>query len=188
MRIRQIVCSATMAFGLLLGATACGGDDKAQPPAEQPNPTPTAPKPTPTPVDPTAAAKAKIMADYKVFIDTKTRGFLSNHPTFPYEQVMTGNALAATKSVVAGAELMGMKYSGSAKFLRGRVSKLNLKAKPATATVESCIFDGLKATSKRGKVTTLQDEVSREDQMVLIDGHWKATETAGLDKSTGGCA
>ncbi|WP_165952841.1 hypothetical protein, partial [Kribbella albertanoniae] len=147
-----------------------------------------APKPTPTPVDPTVAAKAKVLADYKRFIDIKARGYVSNIPTFPYEQVMTGDALAATKSVVAGAELAGIKYSGASRFLRGEVTALNLKAKPATATVQACVFDGLKSTSKRGKVTSLQDELSREDQMVLLDGHWKATETNAFDKSKGGCA
>ncbi|MFB6721203.1 hypothetical protein ACFCV3_13620 [Kribbella sp. NPDC056345] len=186
MKIRQTVCSTTLALGLLLGTTACGSDTKTQPPAEQPRVAPTTPKPTP--VDPTVAAKAKVLADYKLFIDTQSRGFVSNSPTFPYEQVMTGNALAAAKSVMAGAQMAGLKYSGSARFLKGEVSALNLKAKPATATVRACIFDGLKSTSKRGKVTSLQDKLSREDQMVLVDGRWKASETKGLDKSQEGCA
>ncbi|WP_405059688.1 hypothetical protein OG474_44140 [Kribbella sp. NBC_01505] len=187
MKIRHIACTTTLAVGLLLGATACGGSDKKSlPPTDQP--TTTTPKPTPTPVDPTVAAKAKIIADYKVFIDIQTRGLVSNSPTFPFEQVMTGNALASAKSVMGASLLAGTRYSGSARFLRAEVSQLNLKAKPATATVQACVFDGLKATSKKGKVTSLQDELSRHDQMMLIDGHWKATETTGLNKTQPGCA
>ncbi len=188
MKIRQTVCGTTMALGLLLGTTACGGDANTQPPAEQPLVFTTAPKSTPTPVDPTVAAKAKVLADYKRFIDTQSRGFVSNSPTFPYEQVMTGKALASTKSVMAGAQLAGLKYGGSIRFLRGEVSSLNLKAKPATATVQACIDDRLTSTSKTGKVTRSGGKASTRDELVLVDGGWKASNTQTLKESEPGCA
>lgn len=128
------------------------------------------------------------MADYKNFVATRSRGIVTNDPTFPYEQIMTGNALSATKSVATGANMIGTKYSGSVRFIKGEVVALDLKAKPATATVQACVFDGLSTKSKSGKVTSSSTEVSREDRMVLVDGIWKATETKSLSKESPGCA
>jgi hypothetical protein len=144
--------------------------------------------PTPTAADPVTAAKAKVMADYKDFVATRSRGFVSNNPTFPYEQAMTGNALAAMKAVVTGAHEIGTRYSGGLRFIKGEVAALNLKATPATATVRACVFDGLKATSKSGKVTSSSMEVSKEDRLVLVGGRWKAIETKTLSKGEPGCA
>lgn len=128
------------------------------------------------------------MADYQVYVATRSSGIVSNDPTFAYEQVMTGNALSAIRSVVTGAKMIGTKYSGSVRFVKGQVATVNLKAKPATATVQGCVLDGLKATSKSGKVTGSSVETSTKDVMVLIGGRWKATETQALDKSAPGCA
>ena len=113
---------------------------------------------------------------------------MSNDPTFAYDKVMTGNALAAVKSVATGAQTIGTKYSGSVRFVKGEVAVVNLDAKPATATVQACVVDGLTARSKTGKITTSPGEVSREDKMVLVDGRWKATETKSLAKDAPGCA
>jgi hypothetical protein len=179
-----------VATGLVFGLSACGSDDNATQPAPvSSTPPPTAsPTPTPTAVDPTVAVKAKIMTDYKNFVATRSRGIVTNDPTFPYEQIMVGKALAATKSVATGANMIGTKYSGSVRFIKGEVVTLDLKAKPSTATVQSCVFDGLSTTSKSGKVTSSSTEVSRQDQMVLAGGTWKATETKSLSKESPGCA
>jgi hypothetical protein len=190
MRIRRTAFGMALATALALGASSCGGDDKTPRTADTPSITSSTPPPTPTPtpVDPTAAAKTKIMADYQSYIAVRSRGIVSNDPTFPYEQVMAGRALAAVKSVVAGSQMIGTKYSGNIRFVKGHVATLNLKAKPATATVQACIFDGLKATSKSGKVTSSSIETSTNDRLVLVGGRWKATETQSLDKSAPGCS
>lgn len=179
-----------LAIGLVLGVGGCGGEDKAPQSADTPSATVSTASPTPTPTaaDPSAAVKAKIMADYKLSIETQSRGIVSNRPTYPYEQVLTGNALSALRSVVTGAQMIGTKYSGDIRFVKGKVATLNLTTKPATATVQACVFDGLKATSKSGKVTSSATQVSREDQLVLVAGRWKATETKSLDKGAPGCA
>jgi hypothetical protein len=176
-----------------LGLSACGGGDDTttqptgSPLVETSSPAPSA-TPTPTPVDPTVAAKAKVMADYKLAIATQGRGIVSNHPAFPYQQVLTGNALSKLKSAMSGAQLAGVKYSGQVRFVKGEVTALNLKAKPATATVQSCVFDGLKATSKTGKVTASSGDTSRADELVLVDGRWKITESESFEKTEPGCA
>jgi hypothetical protein len=128
------------------------------------------------------------MADYKFSIATQSRGIVSNSATFPYEQVLTGNALSKLRSVVTAAQMAGTKYSGGVRFVKGEVAALNLKAKPATATVQACVYDGLKATSKTGKVTTSAVEVSRQEQLVLVGGRWKPTEVKSLKKTEPGCA
>jgi hypothetical protein len=190
MQLRRTLFGFVIATGLILGLSSCGGSDHAA----QPTPVSDTPSPTastvsaPPPVDPVAAAKAKVMADYKDFVAIRTRGIVSNNPTFAYDQVMTGDALAATKSVAAGSQMIGTKYSGSVRFIKGQVVALNLKVKPATATVQACIFDGLSARSKSGKVTTSSTEVSREDRMVLVGSRWKATKTKSLAKDAPGCA
>jgi hypothetical protein len=191
MPLGRALVGSVVAAGVLLGLSACGSDEKATPlSSDTPSPTPSSPtaSPTPTPVDPTLAVKAKIMADYKNSIATQSHGIVSNNPAFPYEQVMTGNALASIKAVMTGSYNIGTKYTGGVRFIKGKVTALNLKATPATATVQACVFDGLKATSKRGKVTSASTEVSRHDRMVLIGGRWKATETTTLEKGAPGCA
>ncbi|WP_405059690.1 hypothetical protein OG474_44150 [Kribbella sp. NBC_01505] len=186
MRIRRAVAGVVVVAGLVIGCSSRGSDTPQT--AGTPSGAPTTPSPTPTPVDPTEVAKAQIMADYKVFIDTQSKGFVSNHPTFPYEEVMTGKALASTKSVMAASELAGTKYAASLRFLRGEVFSLNLKATPSTAMVYGCIFDGLTATSKKGKVTPAAGEVSTHDQVTMVDGRWKASDTDTLKKTEPGCA
>jgi hypothetical protein len=190
MQLRRTVFGSVIATGLILGLSGCGGNDHAtQPTPVSDTPPPTAsPLATPTPVDPEAAAKAKVMADYKTYIAARSRGIASNNPTFPYDQVMTGNALSAIRSVVTGSQMAGTKYSGGIRFVKGKVASLNISAKPATAIVQACIYDGLKATSKSGKVASSSIETSSEDHLVLIDGRWKATETKSLDKTEPGCA
>lgn len=182
---------AVVAAGLIAGLCACGGADADTTTRSIDSPLPTSSTPstaTPTPVDPTVAAKAKVMADYQYYIATRSRGIVSNSPTFPFEKVMTGNALSAIKSAMGGTWTAGAKYSGSVRFVKGEVAVLNLKSKPATAIVQACVYDGLKLTSKSGKVTSSAVEVSRRDQLVLIGGRWKATETKGLNRSEPGCA
>jgi hypothetical protein len=190
MTIRRTVFGVALATGLALGAGACGGDEKTPQTADTPSATSSTPPavPTPTPVDPTTAAKTKIIADYKRSIETQSQGIVSNNPTYPYEQVLTGNALSALRSVVSGAQMIGTTYSGGIRFVKAKVTTLNLSSKPATATVQACVFDGLKATSKSGKVTASSTQISREDRLVLVAGRWKATETKSLDKSAPGCA
>ena len=178
-------------MGLVLSVGGCGGAGKATSSATDTplvpvsSPSPSAPS---TPVDPAAVVKAKVMSDYKTFVATRSRGIVSNNPTFPYEQVMTGNALSTIKSVMTGSRMAGTTYSGGLRFVKGHVSALNLRSKPATAIVQACVFDGLKATSKTGKVTTSSGEISKQDRLVLIAGHWKATETQSLEKGAPGCA
>lgn len=190
MRIRRTAFGMAVATVLLLGLGSCGDENKTPQAADTPSvTTPTrTPTPTPTPVDPTTAVKAKIIADYKLSIETQSNGIVSNNPTYPYEQVLTGKALSALRSVVTGAQMIGTKYSGGVRFIKAKVTALNLTSKPATATVQACVFDGLKATSKSGKVTTSSTQLSREDHLVLIAGRWKATETKSLNKSAPGCA
>jgi len=190
MQLRRTLLSAAITTALILGLSSCGSKDDAtqQPPAsDTPASTPT-PTTTPTPVDPTAAAKAKVLADYQTFVATRTRGFLSNSPTFPYEDVMTGEALQAQKAGMTGAYDIGTKYSGTARFIKAHVVSLNLQAKPATAKVQACILDSLASTSKSGKKTGgTPQEVATDDQMVLVGGKWKTSINRTLDKTAAGC-
>jgi hypothetical protein len=192
MPLRRTTFGTVVATGLILGLSGCGGHDQAAPsandtpllPVSTPIPTPT---PTPT-VDPTAAAKAKVLADYRHFTSVSGQGWLSNKPSYPYEQVMTGEALSAQKAVVTGADLIGTKYSGSLKFIKGSVVALDLKAKPATATVRACVHDALVAKTKAGKtVSPPPAYVSREDRMVLVAGRWKATDTKATEEDPDEC-
>jgi hypothetical protein len=186
MRLRRTAC-VLLALVSVLGIGGCGGQGNTSTTSDTPLPIPTVSSTSPTtpaaPTDPAAATKAKIMADYKTYIAARSRGIVSNNPTFPYEQVMTGNALSAIKSVVTGSQMAGTKYSGGIRFVKGEVAALNLRSKPATAMLQACIYDGLKAASKSGKVTSSSIETSSEDRLVLIDGRWKATETKSLDKN-----
>jgi hypothetical protein len=194
MLLRRTLLGSVVAAGLILGLTGCGGDDQASQPtplSDTPSATPFSPTPsvTPRPADPTVAAKAKVLSDYQTFVATRARGFISNSPTFPYEDVMIGEALQAQKAGMTGAYEIGTKYSGSARFLRARVVSLNLQAKPATAKVQACILDSLASTSKSGKKQGgTPQEVSTDDQMALVGGKWKASVTKTLDKAAAGCA
>lgn len=187
MPLRQKLLGAIVATGLVLSLSACGGDDKpsGSVPATTPLPTPT---PTPTPVDPSVAAKTKIIADYKNYVAFQSRGVVSNHATYPYDQVMTGNALQAIKSVTAGMEMIGRKYSGSLTFLKGSVVALNLKTKPATATVQACEMDALVLKDKKGKTLSKGPrKVATNDKLVLVGSRWMVTETTTLSEASAGC-
>lgn len=191
MPLCQKLLGAIVATGLILGLSACGGDDKptgSTPVSTTPLPSAT-PTPTPTPVDPTVAAKAKIVTDYQNYIAARSRGLVSNNPTYPYDQVMTGNALQAMKSVTAGNQMIGRKYSGSVTYLKGTVTALNLKTKPATATVQACITDKLVLKDKKGKTLTgPPSNLSTSDKLALVGTQWKITETASEDASGPGCS
>jgi hypothetical protein len=191
MTFRRAVLSLTMTAALIAVVTGCGGSDQTSPPVTDtpssttPAPTPT---PTPTPVDPTVAAKKKILADYAAYATFSANGLLSNRPTFPYEQRMTGNALQAIKSVTAGMEMTGRRFTGSYKYLKGTVVALNLKTEPATATVRGCAYDAIVLRDKKGKVLTdPPSKTSTKDQLVLIGQRWMVTETQTLDAADGGC-
>ncbi|WP_432887890.1 hypothetical protein ACQPYH_06255 [Kribbella sp. CA-245084] len=185
---------AVLAAGLVTGLGACGGqaDTAAQAPETPLVPTsssPTSVRPSPAPADPTVAAKAKIMADYKAYVAARSNGTVTNKPSYPYEQVMTGNALSVLKSLLTGAYLGGTTYGGSIRFVKGHVAALNLKSKPATATVYGCVIDNLTATSKSGKIRRSGGiQLSTHDQLVLVGGRWKTTETHSLNKGAPGCA
>ncbi len=189
MTLRQTALGLAVASGLLVGMSACGGDDKTATASDLPTSVPTdaSASATPTPVDPTAAAKVKVLKDYQEFLDVRARGLLSNSPGYPYEQVMTGNALQTAKSYVGGMALINAKFSGSYKYLQGSVVALNLKGKPATATVRACAMDSIILTSKAGKAQNEAAKVSTDDDLVLTGGKWKVTETATLDDTGEGC-
>jgi hypothetical protein len=190
MPLRQRLLGAIVATGLVLGLSACGGDDKATGlPESTASSSAAAPTPTPTPVDPAVAAKAKIMADYETYVAFRARGFASNNPTYPYEQMMAGNALQAMKSVTAGMQMVGRKYSGTMTYLKGSVAVLNLKAKPATATVQACVMDKLVLKDKNGKALTKGPaKVATDDELVLVGTQWKVTETTTYSDTSAGCA
>ncbi|GAA1559808.1 hypothetical protein GCM10009804_15780 [Kribbella hippodromi] len=194
MSLGRALSVAGLAAGLIAGLAACGGqaDKAAQTPETPLLPATTPPPsvtPSPTPVDPTVAAKIKIMADYKAYIATKSNGMVSNHPTYPFERNMTGNALQSMKSWMGGMYLIETKYGGNITFVKGRVAALNLKAKPATATVYGCVIDNLTATSKKGKVRRSGGtHLSTHDQLVLVGGTWKVTENQSNDSKSPGCA
>jgi hypothetical protein len=190
MQLRRTVFGTVVVTGLILGLTGCGGNDQAtQPTPVSDTPSPTMPVTTPTPVDTVAAAKAKVLADYKNYLAVQARGLVTNDPTFAYDQVMTGDALKLVKSVVTGARLRGTRYTGTTHFLKGSVVALNLKAKPATATVQACVLDALTAKDKKGKTLSAPpQQVSTEDKLVLEGGRWKATVTKTTGKDDAGCA
>jgi hypothetical protein len=192
MQLRRTALGTVIAAGLILSLSSCGGKDHATQPApvsDTPAPTVSAAStPTPKSVDPVAAAKAHAMTDYRNYIAFQSRGFVTNHPTYPYEQVMTGNALQAMKSFVGGMNLAGSKFSGSLTFLKGSVVALNLKAKPATATVQACLKDALVLKNKRGKtMSSPPQRVSTNDRLVLVGKLWKVTETTTYDAHSAGC-
>jgi hypothetical protein len=189
MPLRRTLVGSIVATGLIIGLTSCGSDDDASrstPVSNTPS-SPTSTAPTSTPVDPTATAKAKVLADYQAYVAFFARGLVSNNPTYPYEQMMTGNALKATKSVTTGMQISGRKFSGTYKYLKGSVTALNLKAKPATATVQACAMDSVILRDKKGKALTSPAKVATNDRLVLTGGRWKVTETTTLDEHGEGC-
>ncbi|HET6759535.1 MAG TPA: hypothetical protein VFH20_09685 [Propionibacteriaceae bacterium] len=194
MLLARRLSSTLLAAGMVAGLGACGGQaDSVSQSSETPLVPTTPPRPSvspsPSPVDPTAATNAKIMADYKVYVARRSSGTVTNRPTYPYEEFMTGNALSVLKSSVTGQYLIGTKFGGSLRFVKGRVAALNLKAKPATATVYGCVIDDLTATTKKGKVTRSGGiRMSTHDKLVLVGGKWKVTETQSNDSGEPGCA
>ena len=152
MTLRQTALGLAVASGLLVGMSACGGDDKTATASDLPTSVPTdaSASATPTPVDPTAAAKAKVLKDYQEFLDVRARGLLSNSPGYPYEQVMTGNALQTAKSYVGGMALINAKFSGSYKYLQGSVVALNLKAQARDGD-RTGLRDGLDHFDEQGR-------------------------------------
>lgn len=189
MTLRQTALGLAVAGGLLVGMSACGGDDKTTSADELPTSVPTSapPSATPTPADPTAAAKAEVLKDYQEFLAFRARGMVSNSATFPYEQMMTGNALRAAKSYVGGMASVGSRFSGSYKYLKGSVVAVNLKAEPATASVQACAMDSLILTDKSGKQLTEATKVATDDKLVLTGGRWKVTETFSGEPTGEGC-
>lgn len=189
MTLRQTALGLAVAGGLLVGMTACGGDGKTPTASDLPTsvPTSTPPKATPTPVDPTAVAKAEVLKDYQEFLAFRARGMVSNNAVFPYEQMMTGNALRAARSYVGAMATVGSKFSGSYKYLKGSVVAVNLKAKPATASVQACAMDSLILTNKSGKQLTEPAKVATDDKLILTGGRWKVTETFSGEPTGEGC-
>lgn len=178
MTFRRAVVSLTITAALTVGITGCSGNDQTSPPVTD---TPSSTTPTPTPVDPTAAAKAKVLADYAVATNFRAQGMLSNQPTYPYQRWLTGNALQTAKSVGSGMQLSGRKYTGSFKYLKGTVAALNLKTKPATATVEGCVYSGIVLRDKKGTVVSdPPSNLTTNDQLVLIGQRWMVTETQAV--------
>ncbi|MDX3007061.1 hypothetical protein PWY87_35695 [Kribbella solani] len=192
----RTLSGAVLAACLVAGLAGCGGQADKDKAAETPqtpllpaSAPPSSAKPTPKPVDPTTAAKTKIMADYKAYIADRSHGTVTNKPSYPYEKFMTGNALSALKSSVGGMYLIESKFGGSITFIKGRVAVINLKAKPATATVYACVIDDLTLTSKKGEVRKSGGiRLSNHDQVVLIGGRWKVTETQTNKPQDPGCA
>jgi hypothetical protein len=192
MTLRRTAVGLAAVVGILFGLSACGDGDQATQSASQTPPvTPLSPTPsvTPTPVDPTEAARAKVLADYKHFVTFWTAGTISGDPTYPYEQVMAGEALRVTKSASTADHIRGIKFSGSTKFLRGSVVKLDLNAKPSTARVQSCELDQISGVDKKGKQAYKPSgQVSTDITLALMDGRWKVTGQAITGKNEGACA
>ncbi|GAA2843717.1 hypothetical protein [Kribbella solani] len=191
----RTLSGAVLAACLVAGLAGCGGADKdkaaetPQTPLLPASAPPSSATPTPKPVDPTTAAKTKILADYKAYVAAKSSGMVSNRPSYPFEQHMTGNALSAMKSQMGGMYLIETKYGGNIIFVKGRVAALNLKAKPATATVYGCVISNLTSRSKTGKVRKDGGlRASTHDQLVLVGGTWKVTENQSNKPQDPGCA
>jgi hypothetical protein len=189
MPLRRTAFATVVATALILGLSGCGGHDQAAPPATD---TPLLPVSTPTPtptLDRTAAAKAKVLADYKNYVAVWTKGKVSGDPAYPYDQVMTGEALRLTKAVAAADDLRGIKASGGVKYLYGSVVALNLSAKPATARVESCEADQINGVDKKGRqVYRPVGQVSSDTNLALVSGRWKVTRKVVSGKEDGACA
>ena len=181
------------AIGLLLTLGACGGSDH---PAATSNQTPIIPstpvkapttKPTPRPADPTAAARAKVLADYAVFYAHFMKGLRYGGVTYPYQTVMIDPALSAAKDNQTFFKgLRGAKVSGNGQLLESRVSDIQLSGKPPTATVVACVTDNLTAVDKKGKVIARPPgKISRRDMLKLVKGRWMVYSTESRDKSYG---
>lgn len=184
----RTLLSTILVTGLILGTASCSGDDQTTSSAPVSNTPPSTPSPIPTTVDPVAAAKAKVITDYELFINFRSQGWISNKPSFPYEEVMTGKALTSMKAVVTGAGQAGTKYSGTVQFVKGSVVAIDIEATPATATVKACVHDALVAKTKTGKTVSAPPAyVAREDRMTLVAGRWKASETKSTGEDSKGC-
>jgi hypothetical protein len=193
MPLRRTGFGSIAATALILGLSGCGSDEHAtpRPVSDTPQVTSSSPasSPPPTPVDPAAAAKAKVMSDYKYFVAFWTKGTLSGDPTYPYEQTMAGEALRVTKSASTADHLRGIKFSGSTSFLRGSVVALDLKAKPATARVQACELDQISGVDSKGKrAYNPAGQVSTDITLTLLGGRWKVTGQAVAGKDEGACA
>jgi hypothetical protein len=145
--------------------------------------------PASTPLDPTTAAKRKALAAYQYFVTFWTKGKVGGNPTYPYDHVMTGDALQLTKSVASADQLRGIKASGSVKFLRESVVALKLTAKPSTARVQSRELDQTTGIDKKGRqVHQPVGEVSSDTALTLVGGRWTVTRKAISGKEDGACA
>lgn len=190
MPLRRTVSGLAAATGLLFSLSACGDNDQtAPPPADSPATSSSTPSATPTPVDPTTAAKTKALADYQYFVTFWTKGKTSGNPAYPYDEVMTGEALKLTKSVATADDLRGIKATGAVKFLRGSVASVDLAAKPATARVLSCELDQITGVDKKGKqVYRPVGEISSDTTLALVGDRWKVTRKTVSGKDEGACA
>ena len=188
MTIRRTMFGVALATGLALGASGCGGDDKTPQTADTPSVTSPTPPPTPT-ADPSSAATAKVLADFQHYVVVWSKGKTSGGATYPYEQVMTGQALKVTKSVASADRLRGIKAAGNLTFVRGSVVALNLRAKPSTAMVQACLLDEISGTDKKGtKVYKPAGKVSADVTLNLVDTTWKVASTALTEKGVDACA
>jgi hypothetical protein len=182
--------AAAAAIGLLLTAASCGGgNDRAEAASDTPIiPTTPVAATTATPTaDPTAAAKAKVLADYSRFFAVNQKGLRDGGVSYPYEQIMVEPALGAAKRYQAYVKgVRGARVSGSSKLLEARISASDLFGKQPTATVIACAMDNLKAVDKFGKVlASPPGKISRLDKFKLVKGRWMAYSTEAGDPSIG---
>ena len=190
MPLRRTVFGWVVSAALVVGVTGCGGSDEVTPKPVSGTPPVSPSSPTRSkPVDPTTVAKSRALADYQYFVAFWTKGKLSGNPTYPYDQVMTGEALQLTNSVATADELRGITASGSVKYLRGSVVALNLSAKPSIARVQSCELDQITGVDKKGgQVYRPVGEVSSDTTLTLVGGRWKVSRKAVSGKEDGACA
>lgn len=181
--------------GLALLIAGCGGTPEARPGTSLPTITPSTttpvatPTPTPTPVDPTTAAKAKVLADYANYHQVFLAGLVKGGANFRYDHVLTGEALAGMNAYIAFHKgVRGTRFSGSAKLTSSMVTAINLKSKPATASVRGCVIDGVTGVSKAGKpVVTPAGRVLKREQLRFLNGRWKVYLSNGTIAEKGVC-
>lgn len=190
MPLRRTLLGSIVATGLILGIGGCGGEGKTPQTADTPSVTSSTTSATPTPSeDPTAAARAKVLADFQQYVLVWSKGKTTGGATYPYEQVMTGQALKVTKSVASADHLRGIRATGSVTFVRGSVVALNLRAKPSTARVQGCLLDQISGTDKKGtKVYKPTGKVSADVTLNLVDTTWKVASTGLTEKGVDACA
>jgi hypothetical protein len=175
-----------VAVSLLMTLGACGGNDAATPAASQspivPETSTPTPRPSPTPAaDPTTAARAKILADYSVYVAFFAKGLRYGGAGYPYEQWMVDPALTAVKNYMGAIKgVRGAKVTGESRLVGSRVAEMDLTAKVPTAVVVACINDGFNATAKDGKVLVRAGgKVSRRDKVKLLKGRWMVYSSQG---------